>query len=150
MESLFNSSQNQKIVNRINELTIESQPLWGKMNVAQMLAHCQAPLNVAFGDLKLKRGMMGILFGSIIRKKLTKDEKPFDRNLPTDKGFLVVDQREFDKEKSKLVHLVEKFEKVGPAGITKEAHPFFGKMTEQEWDAIQWKHLDHHLRQFGV
>lgn len=150
MDSLFTTTHNQKIINRINSLTPATQSLWGKMNVSQMLAHCQAPLNVAYGDLKLKRGFIGILFGGLIRKKLTKDEKPFDRNLPTDKGFIVVDQREFENEKKKLIVLVDKFQKIGPSGITKGAHPFFGKMNEREWDAIQWKHLDHHLRQFGA
>lgn len=150
MKSLFNSNDNQEIVDRISSLTPSTQSQWGKMNISQMCAHCQAPLNVAYGDLKLKRGLMGILFGSMIKKKMSKDEKPFDKNLPTDKAFIVVDIREFESEKNKLIDLVKKFEKVGPDGITKEAHPFFGKMTDREWDILQWKHLDHHMRQFGV
>ena len=150
MKSLFNTTHNTEIIDRINNLSHQSQAQWGKMNVAQMLTHCQAPLRVAYGDLKLKRGLMGILFGSMFKKKLTRDEKPFDRNLPTDKAFLVIEKREFEKETNNLVALVKKFEQVGKNGITKDAHPFFGKMTPNEWDALQWKHLDHHLRQFGA
>jgi hypothetical protein len=150
MKSLFNSADNKELINRINSLTPSSQAQWGKMNVSQMLAHSQEPLKVAHGELKLKRSIMAVLLGGVFKRKLTKDEQPFSRNLPTDKAFIVVDQKEFEQEKNKLVKLVEKFVQAGPAGITKEAHPFFGKMTPKEWDILQWKHLDHHLNQFGV
>jgi hypothetical protein len=150
MESLFNQNDNQKLINRINSLSNTSQAQWGKMNVSQMLKHAQAPLNVAFGELKLKRGLIAILFGGMIKKKLMKDETPFDRNLPTDKSFIVVDEREFEKEKAALVSLVKRFAEKGPDALTKDTHPFFGVLTGKEWDVLQWKHLDHHLRQFGA
>jgi hypothetical protein len=150
MESLFNQADNQKIIDRINTLSNTSQAQWGKMNVSQMLKHGQAPLHVAFGDLKLKRGLIAMLFGGMIKKKLMKDDKPFDRNLPTDKSFIVVDKREFEKEKAELIKLVKRFVEKGPNALTKDTHPFFGVLTPNEWDVLQWKHLDHHLRQFGV
>jgi hypothetical protein len=150
MESLFNKTGNQKLIERINLLNNASQAQWGKMNVSQMLKHCQAPLNVAFGELKLKRGLLAILFGGMIKKKLMKDEKPFDRNLPTDKSFIVADKKEFEKEKNELTGLIKRFAEKGPDGLTKDPHPFFGKLSGKEWDVLQWKHLDHHLRQFGA
>ena len=150
MESLLNPSDNQKIINRISSITPESKAQWAKMNAAQMLAHCQPPLLVAFDELKLKLGMMAALFGGYFRKKMTQDEKPFTQNLPTDAHFVVSNPEEPEKEKEKLIVLVQRFVKAGPEGLTKETHPFFGKMTGREWDIIQWKHLDHHLRQFGV
>jgi hypothetical protein len=104
---------------------------------------------VAFEELKLKRGIIGILFGSMARKKLTGPE-PFGKNLPTDKHFIITGQPDFEKERANLINYVQRFTKTGPAGITREAHPFFGKMTSQEWDALMFKHIDHHLRQFGV
>jgi hypothetical protein len=150
MDSLFKQSDSQKIIDRINSLSNTSQSQWGKMNVSQMLAHCQVPLKVAFGEHKLKRGLISFLFGKMIKKKLIKDEKPFDRNLPTDKTFVVVDQREFEEEKKKLIELVKRFSHAGPSGVSNDPHPFFGNMTAKEWDIIQWKHLDHHLKQFGA
>ena len=150
MESLFNPADNQKIINRINSVTAQSKAQWGKMDVAQMLAHCQPPLKAAFGELKLKRGLVSILFGGYFRKKLTKDETPFTQNLPTDNKFKIANPEEVEKEKIKLAALVKRFSELGAEGMTKDAHPFFGKMTGKEWDIIQWKHLDHHLRQFGA
>jgi hypothetical protein len=150
MKSLFNAKDNEEVIKRINSLTNTSQAQWGKMNVSQMLAHCQVPLKVAFGETKLKRGIAGLLFGKMIAKKLTKDEAPFDRNLPTDKSFIVSDQPEFEKEKNNLAHIVKRFLEAGPEGLSKDPHPFFGKLTPSDWDQIQWKHIDHHLRQFGA
>lgn len=150
MKSLFNPSDNQEIINRIHQLSATAQPQWGKMNVSQMLAHCQSPLHVAFGELQLKRNLMSILFGGMVKRSLIKDEKPFKQNLPTSASFIVTDIREFEKEKNKLIELVQRFSKNGAAALRKDPHPFFGKLTTTEWDILQWKHLDHHLRQFAV
>ena len=149
MKSLFNSSDNVEIEERINKLAPGARSQWGKMDAAQMMAHSNTTLKVAFGELKLKRGLMGMLFGGIAKKKLTGAE-PFDRNLPTDRNFVVADRRNFEEEKRTLLALVKRFAQAGPGGITQEAHPFFGKMSPEEWDRLTWNHLDHHLRQFGA
>lgn len=150
MKSIFNTSDNAEIVSRIGRLSANSKPEWGKMAADQMLIHAQRPLQVALGELKLKRTLVGILFGSMAKRKLARGEEPFSKNLPTDKNFVVADHLTIDEGKKSLVALVRKFAQVGPDGITKDPHPFFGKMTTQEWDTLMWKHLDHHLRQFGV
>lgn len=149
MKSIFSQSDISEFIERINRLTPQSNPQWGKMDAAQMLAHCQAPLLVALGELKLKRGLMGILFGSMAKKKLT-GPSDFSKNLPTAPSFLIKEKRNFETEKKALISLISKFPKVGPEAITKEAHPFFGSMTPYEWDILQTKHLDHHLKQFGL
>ena len=149
MSSLFNQSQANQIIERINQLSADTKAQWGKMSVTQMLAHSQPPLKVATGDLKLKRGLIGFLFGGIAKKQLLADH-PFKKNLPTSKEFLVKDHREFEVEKQKLISLINEFQQKGKPGLSKDPHPFFGKLTPDEWDLLQWKHLDHHLRQFGV
>jgi hypothetical protein len=148
-KSLFDRDAHLDILGRINKLTPESNPLWGKMTVSQMLSHCQKPLEVATGDLKLKRGLIGFLFGTMAKKKMVGSE-PFSKNLPTDPNFKIAERKDFYKEKNKLVALINQFVKNGREGITKESHPFFGKLSLDEWEILLWKHLDHHLRQFGV
>ena len=150
MKSLFNTSDNDEIVSRINRLTGDTKPQWGKMGAGQMLVHASRPLQVAYGDLKLKRTLVGVLFGNWAKKNIVRGEAPFRKNLPTDKNFVVKDSPDFEDGKKALIALVRRFAQVGPTGITKEPHPFFGKMTDREWDLLMWKHLDHHLRQFGV
>lgn len=138
------------MIRRIDQLSNSTPAKWGKMDVAQMLKHCQAPLRVAFNELPVKRGLMSMLFGNMFKKKLKKDDRPFDRNLPTDRSFIIAEKKKFDEEKENLIQLIRRFQQTGPDGIPNNVHPFFGKMTGKEWDILQWKHLDHHLRQFGV
>ncbi len=149
MKSLFILSDNKEIIDRINSLTRGTKSEWGKMNVSQMLAHAQMPLKVAFGELKIKRTLAGYLFGWIAKKKLAREEQ-WKRGMPTDKNFVVMEHKHFEEEKDKLIVLVRRFMQSGPAGISKEPHPFFGKLTVDESDKLLWNHLDHHLRQFGV
>ena len=146
MNSLFDPAEKQNILNRIQKLTPGSQAQWGKMNVAQMLTHCQQPLRVVYGEMKLKRNLMGVLFGKMIKRMLLKDE-PYKPSLPTAKEFIITDSREFENERKKLIDLVKRF---STDQISKDPHPLFGTMTPAEWDFMQWKHLDHHLRQFAV
>lgn len=147
-KSLFDPFENQQIIDRISKLTEEDKAVWGKMNAAQMLLHCEAPLKVAFGELKLKRGILGILFGNMVKKSMT-NEEDFKKNMPTEKNFLVKHSPDFELSRKELIQLVKRFETGGPEGLIAEPHPFFGRLTTKEWDILQWKHLDHHLRQFG-
>jgi hypothetical protein len=149
MNYLFDEKESSNIISRINNLSANSKPLWGKMTVAQMLAHLQAPILVSIGESTLKRNIFGILFGKMAKKVVVGD-KPYKRGLPTAPSFIVKDQRDFNKEKERLIELVKKFSSGGPEGLTKKPHPFFGVMSADEWNKSQWKHLDHHLQQFGV
>ena len=149
MKNLFETGAANEILNRINNLQPGMKPLWGKMNVSQMLAHCHAPLHVALGDKQLKRRLIGILFGAVAKKQIL---KPGDlkKNLPTDPSFLVKGEINFAESKSELQSLIRRFNTSGAQSIANKTHPFFGKMSSEEWGLLQWKHLDHHLRQFGV
>ncbi|MEO7313307.1 MAG: DUF1569 domain-containing protein [Chitinophagaceae bacterium] len=148
MENLFASSVTEKIINRIGKLDAGIAPLWGKMNVSQMLAHCSVPIGASLGDQQLKRSFIGYLFGSMAKKSLLKD-KPFPKNLPTDKSFVISGQMEFEIERQKLVAVIHRFAAANSASFS-HVHPFFGKMHADEWGILTYKHLDHHLQQFGV
>ena len=149
MKGIFNKNDNEELIKRIDQLSVDSRPLWGKMNVAQMLAHCQQPIRVAFGLSEPTRTLFGRLFGNIAKKKLLSD-RPWRKNLPTDRTFIIADSRDFEKEKENLKNLVRKFHDDGPGALSKRPHPFFGNMSTEDWDRMSWKHLDHHLQQFGV
>ena len=146
VKDLYDPKVKQEIIDRINKLTPTSQRLWGKMDVAQMLAHCQMPLGVATGKHKLKRNFFLSIIGSMIKKKLY-DDTPFKRSLPTDKSFIMSDPKDFEKEKAALIEMINSF---SPETMSGEKHPFFGKLTNEQWSKGTWKHLDHHLQQFDV
>ncbi len=146
VKNLFDPAAKQEIIERINKLTPQSQRQWGKMDVGQMLAHCQMPLGVAVGKHSLKRNFFLSLIGPLFKKQLF-NNNPFKRNLPTDKSFIMNDPKDFEKEKEGLIQMISSFSETT---MSDAPHPFFGKLTKEEWSKGTWKHLDHHLQQFGV
>ncbi len=149
MKSLFDANDYAEIVSRIEKFQPNSPRLWGKMDASQMLAHCNGAMKIAVGDMKLKRIFIGRLLGGIFKKKFL-GEKPLDKNSPTAKQIVIIDEREFEKEKAELLSLVKRFHEGGEKKATTHPHSFFGHLTPKEWGTSQWKHLDHHLSQFGA
>lgn len=149
MESLLASDGATAIIERINKLRADSVPLWGKMNVSQMLAHCRRAIEVPLGEHRLKRNILMKLFGGLVKKTVLSD-KPYKRGLPTDASFVIKDTPDFEPEKQRLIQAIRKFASTDPADLDRRRHPYFGRMTAREWDKSQGKHLDHHLQQFGV
>lgn len=149
MKSLFDSETHSEILNRIAKLTESSQREWGKMEVAQMLRHCQFPLKVALGKFTIKKPNVVMRLLYKVFKKSMYDDKLWKKNLPTAPGLRVGDQRDFNEEKVKLVGLINDFFEERTKK-TRDPHPAFGYLTYEQWGQMQYKHLDHHLRQFGV
>src|SRR5882672_6142775 len=110
MQNLFHQGVSDAIIDRLSRLQPSSKALWGKMNVGQMLSHCQAPIDVALGQSKLKHSVVGFLFGRIAKKQFMKDA-PIKKNLPTAKSFLRVTEHNFYQEREKLQALIQKFAK---------------------------------------
>jgi hypothetical protein len=147
IKNLFAPAVKQEIIDRINKLSLQSQRQWGKMDVAQMLAHLQVPIAVAFGSTTVKGNWLMKLILPLFKKKLY-DEKQWKQGLPTDKTFVMTSQsKDFEKEKKQLLDMVNRFTE---ANMINEKHPVFGKLTKEQWSKATWKHIDHHLKQFGV
>ena len=149
MKNLFDKDTHTEIINRLNTLTPQTQHRWGKMNVAQMLAHCKAAFTVPLSDKKMPRSFMGLLIGWMIKPKLY-NESPWKQNLPTAPNFIIKDERDFEKEKQQLVAMINQFHHAGPGNVGKYPHPMFGTFTPEQWGQSMYKHVDHHLMQFGA
>ncbi|HEX2683809.1 MAG TPA: DUF1569 domain-containing protein [Ferruginibacter sp.] len=150
MHSLFNQTDVSVILKRIESLDANTQRKWGKMSVAQMLAHTNISLETAMGMNTVKPVFfIGRMIGSML-KPVALSEKPFGKNSPTAKNYIFNTDLNLEEERSKLKTSVQNFFDGGPSKVTKQPHPFFGNFTPEQWAVFQWKHLDHHLRQFGV
>jgi len=148
MYNLFDANNAEALLKRLERINAESKAQWGKMNASQMLAHCAIALDTPFGPDR-KQHFMGKLFGKMAKKHNLSPE-PFKKNSPTDPTFIVKDQRDFEKERSKLAANIKKFVAGGPSGIQCKKHPFFGEFSTNDWSVLMHKHLDHHFRQFGA
>lgn len=147
MESYFNEQAWSNLQSRLQQLTPESNAQWGKMNVAQMMKHCQSPLQLAVGkeEVAMKPNWLIKFFF----KKMMYSPKPFKKNAPTPPIFQVTDERDFNKEKEQLKHWMQELWN-DRDNESRRPHPVFGEFTKDQWGIMQWKHLDHHFRQFGV
>lgn len=148
MENLFDPPAKKAILERLKSLSPGAERQWGKMSAPQMLAHCAVALEAGTGDRPRPQQFIGKIFGPFVRKGLL-GEKPFSKNSPTDPAFIVQDERDFAKERERLAGLIERFCERGRENAGGQMHSFLGRMTGDEWGLLMYKHIDHHLKQFG-
>ncbi len=148
MKTLFQSESVTEILTRIDCLDRTSKAQWGKMNCAQMLAHCANAIENPLGIRKLPRTLLGKLLGGFFKADYLSD-RPMGKNSPTHPDFVIKETPDFEKERSRLKQHIVTFSK-GPQSIQHDIHSFFGKFTPEEWARSQYKHLDHHLKQFNA
>jgi hypothetical protein len=138
---------------RILQLRPESERQWGSMAVAQTLAHCTSGIEMAMGVIQAKRARFPVtLLGPIIKPLVFRDDKPMRRNSPSSPELFSADptQCELQRERSRLIAAIDSFASQGAACCSSYPHPFFGPLSPQQWAILMYKHVDHHLRQFGV
>ena len=150
MKSLFEAACVLEVKQRLSALSPGRERQWGKMNPAQMLAHCSLGLEMAAGEIRPPRPLIGRILGPIVKPMAFREEEPMRRNSPTAKELVVDGDRDFEAERKRLDGLIDRFALAGPSGCTSHPHAFFGSLTPDEWAVLMYKHLDHHLRQFGV
>jgi len=148
MRTLFDRADRESLVARINALEPKAARQWGKMDPAQMLCHCARALAHGSGEAPMRQKLIGKILAPFVRKSVL-GEKPFGRNSPTDPTFVVAEERDFNAERAHLLTLIDRFVERGAAAAGNETHSFFGKLTGDEWGTLMYKHIDHHLRQFG-
>lgn len=149
MKSFFDATSQNELLERMQRLTPETAPAWGKMNAAQMLAHCGVAFQSATGDLQLKPpGFIFRLIGPMIKKSML-SEKPYRKNSPTAPEFLMPSDIDFAKAKNSFEAGFKKLAG-GPDMVKTLKHPFFGPMTAEEWGRHLYKHTDYHFTQFGI
>jgi hypothetical protein len=150
MKNLYSKADVTEAIQRIERLNSNSQRQWGTMTPAQMMAHVNISIEMASGKHHLKRvGFIGRIIGSMIKPKVL-NEKPFGKNSPTAPDFIFTADLHLEEQRSKAISTIRSFHEGGPGKCTTHPHPFFGHFTPEQWAIFQWKHLDHHLRQFGV
>jgi hypothetical protein len=150
VKNLFEAAAVEDVKSRMAQLRPDSERLWGKMNAAQALAHCSVAMGMAMGDVRPPRILLGRLLGPLAKKSVIGNGTPMRRNSTTEKGAVVMDERDFVVERQRLAESINRFAVGGPGICTTHPHFFFGPLTPVEWATLMYVHLDHHLRQFQV
>ena len=148
-KSLYSQEVYQDCLGRIEKLSHENRPQWGKMSTAQMFSHCAEILEVANGRALENTPFIAKLFKGMIRKMVV-GEKPYPKSTQTHPQYLQTSNRDFEAEKKRLLDALDKFVNTNQEQAEKIIHPLFGTMSYEEKGWSMYKHLDHHLTQFGV
>lgn len=151
MQNVFDAKDAQEYINRINNLTPETQKKWGKMSVDQVLAHLNVAYDLTFTPEKFPKPnfIAKFLLSKFVKPKIT-NEIPYKPSLPTSPVFIIADERNFEEEKAKLIGNIQRVQQLGREAFEGKENINFGKMAAQDWNNMFAKHLNHHLEQFGV
>jgi hypothetical protein len=150
MKDIFDPSVTEGLIHRIRALTPDTRPEWGKMNVAQMLAHCSVAYEMVYEDRHPRPNpVLRILLKTFVKRGVV-NEKPYPRNSPTAPAFKVSQEQDFERERDRLIAYLERTRDLGPDHFDGRESLSFGPLSRQEWNNLFYKHLDHHLTQFGV
>lgn len=153
MGNLTNAADYQQTRGRIGQLKQDTNALWGKMTAGEMVCHIADPMRDLLG-VRHTKPLVPALFRPLFKMMLL-SKKPFGKNLPTMKPYMQggkgtgTKPTDFDHDKAILLTLIDQFHATDPKYIF-YPHPGAGKLTREENGFLMWKHMDHHLRQFGV
>lgn len=150
MKNIYNPQTIIEFKNRIEKIEESSVALWGKMNAYQMLKHCTENDKMLLREKGYKRLFIGRLFGKMALNSNIKNEEPLARNSPTHPDLKFDDLGNLETQKREWISVLDRYPRSKPKFETTFIHPFFGKMTEVQISKFAFKHIDHHLRQFGV
>lgn len=148
--NIYAEDYTNEVIQRINNLTPETKPDWGKMSVDQMLAHLNVAYDMSFTEKYTKPNAVAKFFLKLMVKKAVVGPKPYPKNGRTAPVFIITDERNFQEEKKKLIDYIEKVRDLGEAHFEGRDSHSFGALTSNEWNVLFGKHIEHHLKQFGV
>jgi hypothetical protein len=150
MKTIFDQATRDELIARIGQIQANAKPVWGKMDVDQMLRH-NTYWNgwiLGKGDFVYKQSLMGRIFGRMALKSMIRDDRPLDKNIPTSAQFMAHGKGgDLAREKDKWIELIRGYGDFDNPGFV---HDFFGKMGREEIGVLVYKHTDHHLRQFNT
>ncbi len=151
LPNIFEKNASDAVVARIRNLNANTAAQWGKMNVAQMLAHCSVTYEMIYENKHPKPNFfVGFILKTFIKGKLVDATTPYKRNSGTAPAFIIKDERNFDAEQKRLCDFISKTQTLGEQHFDGKESLSFGKLSKTEWSNLMYKHLDHHLTQFGV
>lgn len=150
MKSVFNLKDSQDVIKRIQQLQPTTKANWGKMNVSQMLAHCNVTYELVYTDLHPKPNPVMKFIVKLMAKSTVVGDKPYKKSLQTAPMFIIKGDKDFEIEKKRLIDHIIQTQELGDSSFDgKESHSF-GVLSKEEWNNMFYKHLEHHLSQFGV
>jgi hypothetical protein len=143
---LHDDATRAQLIARLDALSPAAAGQWGRMKADQMLFHLGAGLATAIGELQCESKVTPMLRYMVRWIALY---GPWPKEAPTAKEFLAEGAYDFEVERVRVKQLMLKLA-ARPIQGRWPAHPAFGPLSGRQWSLLQYRHVDHHLRQFGV
>ena len=147
MKSLWDEPSRRELKSRLDHLQSDAVARWGRMNAPQMLIHLVDAMRMARGDLKTAPKNLPIRYTPL--KQLVVYWLPFPKGAPTAPELLNQEPGDWAEGIANLRAQIDAFGARDPKAPWPE-HPAFGRMTPKAWGVLGYRHIDHHLKQFGV
>jgi len=146
MPTLRNDADRKGLLERLQRVTPESKPQWGQFDAPRMMCHLGDALEEALGRRKVPRSGPAML-RHFPMKHLAIHVIPMPKGAKAPRELLADAPGDFEANRRRVLDAMDQ---VGtrPHGPGPD-HFLFGRMTNEQWSCLQWKHIDHHLRQFG-
>ena len=148
--NIFTKEVVDDLTNRLNAISKDSQPQWGKMNAAQMMAHCSVAYEFVFTDKHKRPNPIARFMIKMFAKNAVVGPKPYPRNSRTAPMFIISEEKNLEVEREQLIAYMNQCLELGPEHFDGKENFSFGNLSLNEWNNMFYKHLDHHLQQFGV
>ena len=146
MKSIWQQDVRRELADRIGALPSDRQPQWGRFTAPQMICHLAESLKMAMGDLKVAPKRLPIRYTPL--KQLIIYLAPFPKGAPTAPELLAREPRDLATDVADLQGLLARAASARTTDSWPE-HPAFGKLSTRAWGVLIYRHVDHHLRQFG-
>jgi hypothetical protein len=148
MPTLFDDAARAGLMQRFDRLTANARPAWGRMSVGEMVCHLGESMKMATGELVCAPKGGPLSFPPL--RWLIIHALPFPKGAPTAPELLSgTPSPSFEEDRARFRDLVGQVVAKG-ANATYPRHPAFGHFSGRDWGVLMHKHIDHHLRQFGV
>jgi hypothetical protein len=148
MKTMWDALCHREIRDRVARLTPDSTRQWGKMSAPQVVCHLAESLKMALGDLPVQRRLLPIRYPPL--KQFVVYLAPFPKNVPTAPELLARPPGAWQADVADLQALVDRFVARGSESTPWVEHPAFGRMSRRAWGVQVYRHIDHHLKQFGA
>jgi len=147
-KTVFNEADREALLTRAASIQTGTKPRWGQMNAVRMLRHISAQLEIALGELTCAP-IPGPFTNPVVRWLAIDSPLPWPKGAPTAPELINLPTAGVEEEQTRFRNKLAKVAARGPNGDL-SPHPAFGKLSTAQWGRLMWRHVDHHLRQFGV
>lgn len=150
-KSIHNRIYFNEIIERISHLSEDSKRKWGRMNAAQMMHHCHLILQIPLKKIELPK--VNFLFkavGVLAKTEIQIFNNGIPRNMPTFKKVFVNFECDFELARMNLLKTLDEYWDFYESDHLPQNHALFGTMKPEDWGILEYKHLNHHLKQFRV